>query len=155
MKNIWFFETPIGTLGIAENDGVICNILFGREKSLSGFELCETPGIKLAVNQLHEYFDGKRMVFDFPMNPKGTEFQRSVWNALIAIPVGETRTYKEIAEQVGNSKAVRAVGMANNRNPIPIVIPCHRVIGSDGGLTGYAGGLPMKQYLLDLEKSYV
>jgi len=102
--------------------------------------------------QLDEYFTGKRKHFDLPLQPKGTDFQRSVWKALQEIPYGETRSYKQIAEAIGNPKACRAVGLANNRNPIWIVIPCHRVIGSNGALTGYGGGLEMKQRLLEIEK---
>lgn len=102
--------------------------------------------------QLLEYFDGKRKVFDFPYKMNGTEFQKKVWKALCHIPYGETRTYKDIAVAVGNSKASRAVGMANNRNPITIAVPCHRVIGSNGKLVGYAGGVDMKEKLLEMEK---
>ena len=105
-----------------------------------------------AVKELEEYFQGKRKVFTVPCVPKGTDFQKRVWEALIQIPYGETRTYKEIAAAAGNPKASRAVGMANNRNPIPIIIPCHRVIGTNGSLTGYAGGLKVKEYLLKLER---
>ena len=101
--------------------------------------------------QLNEYFSGSRKVFDLPLDPAGTEFQQKVWDALQAIPYGARRTYGEIAAAVGNPKASRAVGMANNRNPIMIIIPCHRVVGADGALTGYAGGLEMKQALLELE----
>ncbi|MEM7208120.1 MAG: methylated-DNA--[protein]-cysteine S-methyltransferase [Pseudomonadota bacterium] len=101
--------------------------------------------------QLHEYFDGQRESFDLKLNPQGTEFQRSVWRALCEIPYGETRSYGEIANVIGNPKSVRAVGAANGRNPIAIVQPCHRVIGSDGSLTGFGGGLPRKQFLLNLE----
>lgn len=104
------------------------------------------------AEQLCEYFAGSRQTFDLPLEPRGTEFQRRVWNALCEIPYGETRSYGEIAQRVGNPKASRAVGMANHRNPIPILIPCHRVIGADGSLVGYGGGLGVKRYLLDLEK---
>ena len=154
MSYIWCCETEIGKLGIVETDGAISNILFDGENNPLGYELKETKTIKTAANQLLEYFNGKRTKFDFPMLLKGTVFQKSVWEALKTIPFAETRRYKDIAEQIKNPKAVRAVGMANHCNPIPIVIPCHRVIGSNGSLTGYAGGLKIKQYLLDLEKSY-
>ena len=96
---------------------------------------------------------GKRIRFDLPLNPRGTEFQQQVWKAMCDIPYGETRSYKQIAETIGNPKAVRAVGMANNRNPLLIVIPCHRVIGANGKLVGYGAGIAMKEYLLKLEKS--
>ncbi|MCD8023675.1 MAG: methylated-DNA--[protein]-cysteine S-methyltransferase [Lachnospiraceae bacterium] len=102
--------------------------------------------------QMEELLAGKRKSMDVKYELKGTDFQKKVWRALLAIPYGETRTYKEIAETIGNPAACRAVGMANNRNPLMIIVPCHRVIGSDGSLTGYAGGLPMKQHLLELEK---
>jgi methylated-DNA-[protein]-cysteine S-methyltransferase len=112
----------------------------------------ESELIKNAYIQLCEYLAGHRKELDFPIDPSGTEFQCRVWNALRSIPYGETMSYSEIAQTLGNKKACRAVGMANNKNPIPIVIPCHRVIGSDGKLVGYAGGLEVKQLLLDLEK---
>ena len=102
--------------------------------------------------QLQEYFQGKRTNFSFSLELRGTEFQKKVWNVLCQIPYGETRSYKEVAQMIGNEKASRAVGMANNKNPILIAIPCHRVVGSDGKLVGYAGGLDMKKYLLDIEK---
>jgi len=105
-----------------------------------------------AAKQLEEYFEGKRRKFDVPLNPQGTEFQRSVWRTLQEIPYGETRSYKQVAQAAGSPNACRAVGLANNKNPIWIMIPCHRVIGSDGSLTGYGGGLEMKQKLLELEK---
>lgn len=109
------------------------------------------PTLTAAAAQLGEYFAGKRQRFDLTLDPQGTEFQRKVWNALAAIPYGETRNYREIAEAVGTPRAVRAVGAANGRNPLPIVVPCHRVIGADGKLVGYAGGLTVKRILLDLE----
>jgi len=105
-----------------------------------------------ASKQINEYFTGLRTEFDLPLAPQGTDFQQKVWEALQQIPFGETRTYKDIAVAIGDENASRAVGMANNKNPIAIVIPCHRVIGADGSLTGYAGGLEMKQTLLDLER---
>ncbi len=104
-------------------------------------------------DQICEYLKGMRKTFDFPYQLHGTEFQKKVWNALCQIPYGEIRSYKQIAEAVGNPKASRAVGMANNKNPIAIVIPCHRVVGADGSLVGYAGGLDMKRALLELERS--
>ncbi len=107
-----------------------------------------------AARQLREYFAGTRRVFDFPCERRGTAFQRKVWQALCQIPYGQTRTYKQIAEMVGKPRATRAVGMANHRNPLMIVVPCHRVVGADGSLTGYAGGLAMKQALLELEHSH-
>jgi O-6-methylguanine DNA methyltransferase len=106
----------------------------------------------LAYSQVREYLDGKRTTFDFPMELRGTEFQKRVWTALRTVPYGETRTYAQIAHEIGNPKACRAVGLANSKNPIWIAVPCHRVIGTDGKLTGYAGGLDMKEHLLKLER---
>jgi methylated-DNA-[protein]-cysteine S-methyltransferase len=148
---IYFYDSPIGTLGIAESDNAISRIYFGKE-NLHGCSIKETPLIKKAAAQLTEYFAGKRKVFDLPLKLNGTEFQRSVWNALLAIPYGETRSYKEIAEYIRNPRACRAVGMANHQNPLAIIVPCHRVVEHGGGLGGYAGGLDVKRYLLSLEK---
>ena len=148
-RNIWFYDFPIGTLGIAEENGGISRICFGEH--LAGFETAETPLIQRAAEQLREYFNEERRQFALPLSLRGTAFQLAVWNALRTIHAGETRSYRDVAVMVGNPKACRAVGLANNRNPIPIFIPCHRVIGSNGSLTGYAGGLWMKQYLLELE----
>jgi methylated-DNA-[protein]-cysteine S-methyltransferase len=148
---IYFYDFPIETLGIAESENAISRIYFGKE-NLHGCTIKETPLIKKAAAQLNEYFAGKRKTFDLPFKLNGTEFQRSVWNALLTIPYGETRSYKEIAEYIGNPRACRAVGMANHRNPLAIIIPCHRVVEHGGGLGGYAGGLDVKRYLLDLEK---
>ena len=153
MKKVFFYESPVGLLGIAEDDGFITQVFFAKDKNCPGFEIAETPLIKKTMSQLKEYFASKRKVFDLSLNPKGTDFQRSVWKALVAIPFGETRTYQEIAVQAGNPKACRAVGMSNNRNPIVIIIPCHRVIGKDKSLTGYGGGLDNKKFLLELEGS--
>ncbi len=114
----------------------------------------ETPESKLAFEQLDEYFVGKRQRFDFPYKAVGTSFQQKVWSALHAIPYGETRTYKQIATQIGSPKAARAVGMANNKNPLLIIIPCHRVIATNGKLSGYAAGVALKEKLLTLEKMY-
>ena len=107
-----------------------------------------------AARQLQEYFAGCRREFSLPLAPRGTEFQRQVWHALEGIPYGETRTYGEIARAIGKPKACRAVGMANHRNPLSILVPCHRVVGADGSLTGYGGGLEAKQFLLELEKRH-
>ncbi|MCL1895122.1 MAG: methylated-DNA--[protein]-cysteine S-methyltransferase [Clostridiales bacterium] len=151
----WFYKYPIGTLGIAEEDGYIVQVYFSggtKERGLQEFKAWETDLIVETGKQLREYFAGERREFDLPLRFKGTEFQRQVWEALLTIPYGETSSYGMVAEQIERPKAVRAVGMANNRNPIVIICPCHRVIGSDGSLTGYGGGLPAKQYLLDLEK---
>ncbi|GHU99103.1 methylated-DNA--protein-cysteine methyltransferase [Clostridia bacterium] len=153
MKNVYYYEYPIGRIGIAEENGAISHVFSLKAPRLDGFEIAETPLIKRAAAQLSEYFDGKRKSFDLPLSLSGTDFQRSVWQALQAIPAGETRSYKDIAAQIGKPAASRAVGLANNRNPVMIIVPCHRVIGRNGNLTGYAGGLPAKQCLLDLERT--
>ncbi len=114
----------------------------------------ETETMREASRQLYEYLEGKRKIFNLPLAPHGTTFMKSVWNCLCDIPYGKTKSYKEIAKEVGNAKACRAVGLANNRNPIPIFIPCHRVIGANGKLIGYRGGLKTKLQLLELEKQY-
>lgn len=144
------YETVLGVVTFVEEGGALLAVTTLR--SYEGVEQ-ETALIKEAYQQLSEYLKGERKEFDLPLNPKGTDFQKRVWRALCDIPYGETRSYKQIAKAVGNSKAVRAVGMANNRNPITIVVPCHRVIGADGKLVGYGGGLEMKEFLLRLEKS--
>ena len=155
MQNVFFYNYPVGWIGIAETNGAISRVYFrGDKKDFGGFTAAETPLIKEAAAQLAEYFAGKRFEFDLPLAPVGTEFQRSVWQALQTIPLGETRSYGEIAAQIGNPKACRAVGMANNRNPVVIIIPCHRVIGWNGSLTGYGGGLDVKQFLLNLERPH-
>ena len=142
------YETILGSVTFVEENGTLLAVTTHR--SYEG--ICqETPLIKEACRQLSEYLKGERKTFDLPLNPKGTDFQKRVWRALCDIPYGETRSYKQIAEAIGNPKAVRAVGMANNRNPITIVVPCHRVIGADGKLVGYGGGLEMKEFLLRLE----
>lgn len=152
MKNIFFYDTIIGRIAIIDNGEEITHIEIAEDKYSEDINICETVLIKRAANQLLEYLEGKRKSFDLPLNPKGTEFQKKVWKALCDIPYGETRTYKEIAVAIGNPKGPRAVGMANNKNPIMIVIPCHRVIGSNGSLVGYAGGLHIKEKLLLIEK---
>lgn len=152
MENIYFYETIIGLIGIKENGTHITEIYFNKDEVPNNIELKETPLIKETINQLEEYFSGKRKSFDLPFEFKGTEFQKSVWNELLKIPYGETCSYGEIAKRIGNPKASRAIGMANNRNPISIIIPCHRVIGASGKLVGYGGGLDIKEILLNLEK---
>lgn len=155
MGNIYFYETPIGKIGISENGTAITDLFFHGEEFLIKGEEKETDLLREAGQQLKEYFSGKRKEFDLPLAPEGTDFQKKVWKALRGIPYGETKSYGEIAKNIGNAKAARAVGMANNRNPIAIVIPCHRVIGANGSLVGYAGGLKIKEYLLTMEKKNV
>ena len=152
MKNVFIYDTKIGPVAITDNGTEIINMDIADNFNTANVNVCETKLINNAFRQLSEYLNGKRVAFDLPLNPEGTEFQKKVWTALCKIPYGETRSYKQIAEAVGNSKASRAVGMANNKNPIMIFIPCHRVIGANGSLVGYAGGLDMKEELLALEK---
>jgi len=151
MKKYCNYNHVFCNLFIAEDNGAICNIFFKNDKIPTDYETRETPLNKKAAKQLDEYFNGKRKVFDLPLALDGTDFQIKVWNALQTIRYGKTISYGQLAAMTGNPKASRAVGMANNRNPIPIIVPCHRVIGSNGSLTGYAGGLELKQKLLELE----
>lgn len=143
------YQSPIGAYLIGADDTNILAI--DRIDETETIIEKETPLLLTAKQQLSEYFAGQRTVFDLPIKTEGTAFQQQVWQALKAIPYGETRSYKEIAATINNPKAVRAVGGANNKNPISIVIPCHRVIGSSGQLVGYGGGLDAKVFLLALE----
>ena len=142
--------TELGSVTFVEEDGALLAISTHRSQGICQ----ETTLIKEAYLQLTEYLKGERKTFDLPLNPQGTDFQKRVWKALCDIPYGEVRSYKQIAESIGNPKAVRAVGMANNRNPLLIIVPCHRVIGADGKLVGYAAGLDKKAFLLGLEAKY-
>ncbi len=168
MKYIYFYKYQINKkfvikLGIAEDSGntsgkaagktAICNVFLNAVNALKGYEKKETPLIKKAALQFGEYFKGKRKSFNLPLTMQGTDFQMKVWNALKRVPYGKTINYGELAAMIGNPKACRAVGMANHNNPIAIIVPCHRVIGHDGSLTGYGGGLELKQQLLELEKA--
>jgi methylated-DNA-[protein]-cysteine S-methyltransferase len=157
MKNAFLYETKIGKILIAEDVAGITDITLSdditKEQLEKEFRLQETEQLREAAKQLSEYLDGIRTEFTVSLNPAGTIFQRKVWEALRQIPYGETRSYKQIAEAVGNAKASRAVGMANHNNPIMCIIPCHRVIGANGKLVGYAGGLHIKEQLLELEKA--
>ncbi len=148
-----FYESKAGRIGITEKNGQITRICITGDDLPKGEELCKTPLLKEAVRQLDSYFNGELKEFSLPLAPEGTDFMKQVWAALCEIPYGKTATYGEVADKIGRPKAARSVGLANNRNPIPIIIPCHRVIGADGSLTGYAGGLDMKKRLLDLEKA--
>ena len=151
--NIFYYNTDIGRIGIAEKDGMITNLFFDIDEFEEEFVIKETDILKEANNQLQEYLAGKRKEFHLPLAPYGTEFRKNVWVILCAISYGETKSYKEIAQIIGNPKACRAVGSANNKTPIPIFIPCHRVIGASGKLVGYRGGLKIKEHLLKLEKA--
>ena len=153
------YTLPIGDVTLVCEKGDIIELCFGRNAPTkmieAGMMEDNLPILEKAYKQLKEYFVGERKEFDLPLDPVGTEFQMKVWEALQTIPYGETRSYKEIAVQIGNENASRAVGMANNRNPLPIFIPCHRVVGADGGIVGYAGGTEVKVALLELEKRYL
>ena len=144
-------QSPIGLLTIEETDGAITALRFGGETVSPP----PTPLLQRAAQQLTEYFDARRRRFDLPLRPQGTAFQQAAWSALCDIPYGQTRTYAQQAAAIGNPKACRAVGMANHRNPLPLFIPCHRVIGAGGKLTGYAGGLAVKRFLLELEQAAI
>lgn len=141
-----------GVITIAANEKGILAVRFGDFRSDFDEER-KTPMLQEACDQLEDYFQGNRRCFDLPLMLEGTAFQKQVWQALLEIPYGETATYGQIAEKIGNPKAARAVGMANHNNPIAIIVPCHRVIGANGSLTGYAGGLNQKAMLLELEAS--
>lgn len=151
------YDTKIGKILIEENQNAIARVslLSGDFQILDHETLEETPLLHRAFIELSEYLDGKRKGFSVPLNPNGTEFQKKVWDALREIPYGERRSYGEIASIIGNKKAQRAVGMANHRNPIMIFIPCHRVIGANGNLTGYAAGIAVKEKLLKMEQSNI
>ena len=151
-----YMASPVGQLKLVANEQALVAILWDNEnpKRVRLAELIEDVSHPILLNtqqQLIEYFSGQRKVFDILLDFEGTDFQKQVWSALLTIPYGETRSYKQIAQQLGNEKAVRAVGAANGKNPISIIAPCHRVIGAGGALVGFAGGLDKKEILLSLE----
>ena len=148
-----YMASPVGQLKLVANEQALVAILWDNEnpKRVRLAELIEDVSHPILLNtqqQLIEYFSGQRKVFDILLDFEGTDFQKQVWSALLTIPYGETRSYKQIAQQLGNEKAVRAVGAANGKNPISIIAPCHRVIGAGGALVGFAGGLDKKEILL-------
>lgn len=146
---IAFINTPLGTAKIKGDENGISEISVGYEEPITN----EIPkNLRQAVNELDEYFYGTRNEFTFKLNLKGTDFQQRVWQELLQIPFGKTTSYLELSKKLGDVKAIRAVASANGKNPLWIVVPCHRVIGSDGSLTGYAGGLWRKQWLLEHER---
>lgn len=156
MKQYCFYESPIGRLLLVGSDGVLEQLHFANspaQKNLAVDWKHDSARFSRPLQQLSEYFAGKRQEFDLEIAPKGTAFQQRVWQELRKIPFGRTASYGEIAERIGNGKASRAVGMANGKNPIPIIVPCHRVIGKDGSMTGFGGGLEVKKQLLSLENS--
>ena len=142
--------TPLGSLQLVARDGLLERIAFPGTH-VARLPAADVPVLSLAAAQLGDYFAGRRRAFDLPLAAAGTAFQEAVWAALGSIPFGETRSYGDLARALGRPRAVRAVGAANGRNPLPIVVPCHRVIGADGSLTGYAGGMARKRWLLELE----
>ena len=146
-------SSPIGTLWLCQQDDALVGIHGAAPAVSKQYEEKSTPLLEEATRQLTEYFCGTRRVFDLPLAPKGTPFQQAVWQTLREIPYGEVRSYKDIAKTIGRPKACRAVGQANNRNPLLIVQPCHRVIGTNGSLTGFAHGIDMKAFLLNLESN--
>ena len=151
-----FVDSPVGQLKLVASDCGLVAILWEndsprRVRLVDQTEDRHNPILSKTASQLAEYFAGKRQSFDLALDPKGTPFQRAVWDALLAIPYGETRSYGQLAKQLGNPNATRAVGAANGRNPISIIVPGHRVVGSTGKLTGFAGGLQTKSFLLELE----
>ena len=162
MMKIYVSElpSPIGTLYLASSDqGVVCISLSGRQHFLKDLKRL-VPDMELeederknkgVIKQLQEYFSGARKDFDLPLHLIGTEFQKQVWRQLMKVSFGQTASYKEIADQIGKPKAMRAVGQANHRNPVPIIIPCHRIIGANSQLVGFGGGLDMKRFLLSHE----
>lgn len=142
-----YFKSEIGIIKIGVSDGAVCEI---RITDCIG-ESAQSALADRAFKEISEYLDGKRKAFNFPIAPEGTEFQKKVWSVLSEIPYGKTKTYGEIAAYIGNPKAARAVGNACNKNPLLIAVPCHRVLGADGSLTGFAAGTQTKRYLLELE----
>lgn len=152
MKFIYSYSTFLGNLFLVEENKNIVYI-HTQKPMMDGCIYLETDLIQLAFYQLNDYFQGKRKTFDFPIHMNGTPFQVKVWKALQNIPYGETRSYQEIANIIGCHHGSRAVGSANHRNKLLIVVPCHRIVGSDGSLTGFALGISLKQQLLDLEKT--
>jgi methylated-DNA-[protein]-cysteine S-methyltransferase len=149
-----WFESPVGPLLLAGSDQGLKLVSFATGKHAAAIDpewKENNSAFTKVIAQLRAYFAGKRKTFELPLLFEGTDFQKRVWTALCSIPYGETISYKQLAERIGNPKAVRAVGAANGANPIPIIVPCHRVIGNDGSLTGFGGGLPLKKRLLELE----
>ena len=160
MKYVYHFDSLIGRLFLIEDNGQITNLYFENDPFVSSNEFLgvyrfeATQLLLKAEQQLCEYFTGERKIFDLPMKPAGTDFMMAVWSEVAKIPYGETSSYGEIAIKIGNPKASRTVGLANNRNPLPIFYPCHRVLGCNGKLVGYRGGVEVKKLLLDLESKH-
>ncbi len=149
-RHFLYTDSPLGMIELRENGGCLTDLNF-RQKP-ADFPMPITPVLSACATQLEEYFAGKRTAFDLPLAPEGTIFQREVWDILLTIPFGRTMSYGEIARKIGRPSAVRAVGAANGANPVSIIVPCHRIIGADGSLTGYGGGLGRKKWLLEHER---
>jgi methylated-DNA-[protein]-cysteine S-methyltransferase len=147
----WMFDTLLGTMAVGEEDGHITRVYLPNSP-MPRLMPHKTPLLERAEGQIREYFDGRRQEFDLPLTFVGTDFQKKVWQALTEIPYGKTVTYGALAERIGCPGGARAVGAANHCNPLPILVPCHRVVGAGGNLTGYAGGMEMKKFLLELEQ---
>lgn len=152
--NYYIYNSPVGKLLLAGDDSGLQRIQFEINITIYENWQLNKEHFKPVIKQLDEYFLKKRQIFDIKLNPQGTAFQKQVWQQLQKIEYGKTKYYAEIADEINSPKAARAIGMANNKNPIPIIIPCHRVIGKNGSLTGFAGGLDVKQQLLGLEFSF-
>jgi len=155
-----YYQSPIGLIRMGETGGFLTKANFVEQSPESGHFQPDSISdsstlLKDACRQLDEYFEGRRQKFDLALKPHGTNFQRSAWESLLRIPYGETMSYLQQAEYISNPRAIRAIGQANSRNPIPIIIPCHRVIGKSGSLKGYAGGLDRKRQLLALEQNFM
>ena len=155
MKRYCYYDSPIGMMLLAGREGVLEELYFPNATATLAVPaewIRDEVVFAEPLHQLQEYFAGKRQEFELQIAPQGTPFQKEVWRELCRIPYGKTASYQAIAEQLGKPKACRAVGMANGRNPLPIIIPCHRIIGKNGTLTGFGGGLPVKRQLLELER---
>jgi methylated-DNA-[protein]-cysteine S-methyltransferase len=154
MKKAFLYETSLGSVLIAENGDAVTDLCKKEQIDFDDYIIEETPLLRRAAQELRQYLAGQRQAFSVPLKPSGTEFQHKVWHALLAIPYGTTCSYQAVAQAIGQPKASRAIGMANHRNPIMIMIPCHRVIGANGKLVGYGGGLGTKAQLLALEAEH-
>ncbi len=148
MEHIYYtsIETPVGILQLAADENFLLSVTFGKEQADSPLPLPEI--VQEATQQLQAYFTGHCFRFSVPIRPSGSDFQKKVWQLVLQVPFGETASYLDIARQLGSEKYTRAVGLANGKNPLPILVPCHRIIGSGGQLTGYAGGIDRKRWLL-------
>lgn len=155
VRSIFFYKTGMGRIGIAEDGTSVTNLFFTGDTIPRDLIVRETPLLWKAADQLQQYLAGRRKIFVLPFAPAGTEFMQRVYGRLLLIPYGETRTYRDIARSTGNSGASRAVGLTCSKNPLPVFIPCHRVVGWDGAMRGYRGGLPLKTFLLQLEMTAI